>query len=153
MFTARVRTVGLTQRGDLPGGDFAVLRGQRQHFVAARLNGTRLMDVDVGALRGHHALMRAQRGGNDGQIRLRAADQKLHVRLRGAAQFLDRLARLRAVDIFAIAGRLLQVGFLQALQNRRMRTFAVIAFKSNHTVTSIFFAAPGTSLPGQTPRL
>ena len=134
MLMGGVPPVGLTVLTNLMGGDFPLLGGQGKHLVAAGLDGSRLVDVDVPRLGTQRSLVGAQDGGNHRGVGLSAPHQKLHRRLRGLAGLADQVPGMVTVGVHAVARRLLQIGLGQDLQNLRVGPLPVVAFKSNHVL-------------------
>ena len=62
----------------------------------------------------------------DGEICLRAARDKVNVRLRTAKSFSDEAGGFESKRVHYVSGLLLQVGSRQCLQNSWVRTFRVI---------------------------
>ena len=117
---------------DLPGGDLPVLGWQREHLVAAGLDGSCLMDVDVPRLGTQGSLVGPEDRGNHGGVGLGASHQKLHRRLRGLTGLADELPGVVTVGVQAVARCLLQIGLHQSLQNFGVGPLPVVAFKPNH---------------------
>ena len=67
------------------------------------------MDVDVAALGADHALVGLQDGGDHGRIRLRPADEEMHLGVRAVEHVANHVRRFRAMGILPVAERLLQV--------------------------------------------
>ena len=92
-------------RAQRPGQKAAVFVGlQRQHLVARRLHCAGLMHGDVAARGGCNAFPGAENRGEDGGVRLRPADKKIHVRFRvfhGEADLFlcPRRKRVRSVGV------------------------------------------------------
>ena len=91
------------------------------------------------------ALMRPQRRGKEGEIRLRAADEKVNVRVRPLDLGANQIARAFADRVLAVAGRLIEIGFRHARKNPRMRALQIIAFKTNHIALSSKMASSESS--------
>ena len=123
---------------NLPGVYFAVSGGQRQHLVAGGLHGAGFMHVDVAVVGAEHALPGPERGFDDDEVRLRAADQKLHVGPGRGAGGANEVTGLVAVMIFAVAGRLFEIALGEKFQNARMRAFFVVRFKTKHGCHLLF---------------
>ena len=97
-------------------GDLAVRGGgQRQHFVTRRFHRAGLVHVDVSGVRTQRTLVRAKNRCNNGGIRLRAADEKMHVHVLATACFADLRARQIANFVLAVADSLHHIRFTKAL--------------------------------------
>ena len=62
-------------------------------------------------------------------IGLSSSHQEKHICIRAAAGFTDLLLCRITVFVCAIAGKLLHIGFQKLLEDRRMRSLAVIVYK------------------------
>lgn len=87
--------VFLAVDGEVRRIDFAKMVWQRQHLVPAKLDGSRLVYADVPAAGRDDTLVGVQQGVNDSRVRLRAANQEMHLRLRAVAGGADFLPRCR----------------------------------------------------------
>ena len=134
MLAAEVAVVCLERVAYLLRGDLASGRGEGERLVAAVLHGAGLVDVDVGALRAEHALVRAEQGGDDRDIGLRAAHQEMDVGVGAVEDIADAPGGFLAVRILPVAQGLLQVRGLQRLQDLRTASFQIIAFEMEHTL-------------------
>ena len=92
------------------GSHLTVVLGQGDDFVAAGLNGPRLMYVDVAGIYGYDALVARQHTINNGGIGLRAAHEEIDVGIGALAGLSDFLAGLVAPDVGAVGGTLHLVG-------------------------------------------
>ena len=115
---------------DLLGAQTAAFVRERKHLVAAGLDGAGLMHGDVARVCGDHALPRLERRGKHGEVGLRAAHQKVHMRFRRLAQIADNARSLLAVFVFSIAWGCVEVGLLQAGEYARVRAFAIVAIQA-----------------------
>ena len=88
---------------------------QREHLVPAMLDGAGLVNVDVSALGGDHAVISAQQRIEHDLIGLRTADEEEDLCLRAANGSTDLLFGLLAVTVRAVACELLKIGPIQAL--------------------------------------
>ena len=124
----------------LRGADFAVgCRGKREYLVTGRLHSARLVHVDVSRFRAQRALVRAQNRRNHRRVRLRAADEEVHVDVVSAARRADLGARRVADLVLAVADSLHQIRVTKPLENLRMAALRIITVKVNHTHSSLFF--------------
>ena len=119
---------------DLLSGDFPLLGRQRQHLVAAGLDGSCLVDVDVSRLCAQGSLVGPQDGGDHGGVGLGTAHQKFHRRIRGLAGLADKFPGVIAVGVHTVARRLLQIGLGQGLQNFGVGPLPVVTFKAYHVL-------------------
>ena len=99
----------------------------------------RLVDVDVAALGGEHAVVRAQQRIEHDLVGLRAADEEEDLRLRAADGSADLLFGLLAVTVRAVARKLLKISLIQALQDFRVSALGIIVDKGQHICPSRFF--------------
>ena len=109
---------------------FSVFVGNAQYFMAAGLDGAGFMHGDMAGIRRNHALPGPQRRGKHGQVGLRAAHQEMYVHIRPLAQVANDFRRLAAIFVLAVPGRLHKVRLLQALQDARVRAFAIVAVEA-----------------------
>lgn len=130
--------MGLHRCPHLLGGDFPVLRGEREHLVAGRLDGSGLVAVDVAGVGAQHPLVGPQSGGDDGGVGLGAPHQKLHRSLRGLAQVPDEPPGPVTVRVHPVAGGLLHVGASQGIQKGGVAPLGVVTFPSNHGKTLLW---------------
>ena len=118
---------------DLLRADFAVRRGgQREHLVSGRFDRAGLVDVDVPGFGAQRALVRAQRGGDHGRVRLRAADEEVHVDVVPPAGGADLRARRSADFVLAVARRLQEIRLRKPLENLRVAALCIIAVEIDH---------------------
>lgn len=124
-----VRAEGIQYLG---GGDFSIRGREREHLVACGFDGARLVDVNMSRGGAQHALMRAEQGGNDGGVGLRAA----HEEVDGGVRCLTELPYGRgsglAVGVVPVAGRLLQIRLAELFKNQGVASLRIIAFKMKH---------------------
>ena len=108
-------------------------------LVAGGLDRARLMDVDMAGIGGDHALPRAKRGGNDRRVGDRAADHKVHVRLRAGKARTDDAARLGAEIVHAVAAGRDKVIFLKCGEHLRVRALGIIVAERDHGKARPYF--------------
>lgn len=109
MLEVRVVEVFGAEAVHLFGGQFAVVGGDCEHLMAGGFDGSRLVDVDVAGCGCYDAFVRAESGGDDCGVGLRAADEEMHVDVGILADLADEGACLGADSVVAVAG-VLQVG-------------------------------------------
>ena len=109
----------------------ARMRGQGDHLVAGEFDGSALVDVDVSGLGGDHRLMPAQQRGDHHAIGLRAAGEKMHIRVR-AAELADPVGGAAAPEVPAVARLGDQVALGQRLEDLGMAALRIIAQKVQH---------------------
>ena len=133
----RVLVVGV---GPVRGADgvevgrvqLAVRRNDGQHLVPRGLDGAGLVHGDVPGVGADRALMRPERAGEHRQVRLRPADEKMHLRVRRGAQFPHPRARGVRDSFDAVAARLDEIVLLQRPQDLGDGALGVVGFKSDH---------------------
>ena len=108
-------------------------------LVAGGFNCARFMDVDMAGIGGDHALPRAKRGGDDRRVGDRAADHKVHVRLRAGKARTDDAARLGAEIVHAVAAGRDKVIFLKCGEHLRVRTLGIIIAERDHGKARPYF--------------
>ena len=128
----RVLPVALIDDSYLVCGDLALLAGHGDDLVSRRLDRSRLVDVDMAALGGDHALVGAQRGGYDREVGLCAADEEMYVGVGHAAELPYVTAGRLAVRVLAVTRRLFHVCGGEPLQYKGVGPLAVVAFKTDH---------------------
>ena len=102
--------------------------------MAAGLNGSCLVDIDMSRLGAQGSLVGPQDGGDHGGVSLGTAHQKLHRRLRGLAGLADKFPGVVAVGVQAVARRLLQIGLGQGLQDFGVGPLPIVTFKAYHVL-------------------
>ncbi|KXT83465.1 hypothetical protein STRDD11_01492 [Streptococcus sp. DD11] len=120
VFVVAVVPVVCQRLFNLLGSQFAVLAGDFQDLMAAKLNGPGFMDTDMAALGGDDALVGAEQRCDDDLIGLGAPDQKPNLRLRTLAGFPDSSFGRGGELIAAVAAGLHHIGFCQFFHNARM---------------------------------
>ena len=119
----------LQETADLPGVELSGVLGQRQHLVAAGLDGAGLMGGDVARFGGDYTLVGAQDGTDDRFVGLRAADEEFHPRAGAGARPADEVPGLFTVGILSVAGRLLEIGRDKPGEDGGVRALRIIAGK------------------------
>ena len=104
-------------------------------LVAGSLDSAGLMGVDMGGVRGDDRLIRLQERLNDNEVRLRAANQKMDVRVRRGTDLSDGLPGGLTAGVHAVADSLLQIRVHQCLEDLGMGTFTVIVAEAVHDYT------------------
>lgn len=110
---------------------FSVFVGNAQYFMAAGLDGAGFMHGDMAGIRRNHALPGA---GNAAESTVRLACVPPIRKCTSTSGLWHRLAndfrRLAAIFVLAVPGRLHKVRLLQALQDARVRAFAIVAVEA-----------------------
>ena len=111
--------------------------------MSGRFYRARFVRLDVRGLRCKHSLMRTQCGGNDGNIRLCAANQKMYRRIGSFAFLFYHVSGIFAVRIVSVACGLLKICRRKTVHYLRQRTLEIVAFKSYHDfLTSTLTLSP-----------
>ena len=118
----------------LLGAEAPIRRRQGQDLVAGGLDGAGLMGGDMAHFRRNHSLVGFQNGSDHRGVGLGAPHQKVDLGLGLLAKGQNGFPGLLAIGIGAIAGGLLQVGFLQGCQDAGMAAFGIIALELDHGV-------------------
>lgn len=132
MLSGLVAVVIFAEPEDLLCGDFAAVIGQCEHLVSGGLDGAALVDGDMPGIRADDALMRPERGGDERQICLSTAGDKVNVSIGGCAEFFQPAGCFFAVFVLAVSAGLFHVGLVEKFQNGRVRSFRVVAVKKYH---------------------
>ena len=132
-----VVVVGIGVEGSAPAAHIgsahlALVGRQRDDLVAGVLDGTGLVGGNMAGGCSQHALPALQHGRNDDGVGLGAAGDKVHICIRAAAGSADLCLGAGAVGIGAVAGHLFKIGLGQLLQDRGVRTLAVVVLKIKH---------------------
>ena len=130
--------------GDGGGGELAVRAGHGDHLVAGGLDRAGLVHMDVAGVGRDHGLPRAQEGGRGELVRLRAADEEVHVGVRAGEAGADGVGRAAAVVVEPVARRGAEVGVAQGAQHVRVRTLGVIVLKAEHGGSPFVWTGFGT---------
>ena len=130
--------------GDGGGGELAVRAGHGDHLVAGGLDRAGLVHIDVAGVGRDHGLPRAQEGGRGELVRLRAADEEVHVGVRAGEAGADGVGRAAAVVVEPVARRGAEVGVAQGAQHVRVRTLGVIVLKAEHGGSPFVWTGFGT---------
>ena len=123
------RTVALPRRADafdVGSIDLAFDGRGVEDLVAAALDDAGLVHVDVSGIGGDDALPGQEDRIDDGRVRLRAADQEVHVGVGGLAGLADQVAGAPAVLVGAVAARLFHVGGDEGVEHPGVRAFLVV---------------------------
>lgn len=134
---ALVGVVAAAQVPNLGGRNLSVGGWKGQNLVAAGFYGPRLVDGDVATLRRDDSLMAPQNRVDDGEVCLSAPHQKMHCRLWSATFLPDKLCRLLAKFILAVAHRLLEVCLCKGGKNLRAAALRIVALEISHTITPL----------------
>ena len=110
----------------------ALVAGDGEHLVAAKLDGARLVASDVASLGSNDALVGRKQHINHRRVGLRAAHQKKHVGIGGLAGLANKLLGTLGVHIGTIAGLRLHVGVDERLQHCRMCAVGIVVVKREH---------------------
>ena len=94
--------------------------------MAATLNDAGLMHVDVAGIGGDNTLPGQKDRIDDGGVRLRAADQEVHVGVGGLAGLADQVAGALAVLVGAVAAGLFHVGGDEGVEHPGVCAFLVV---------------------------
>ena len=108
---------------------FAFVLRNCDHFMAAVLNGSRLMAGYMAGLCCDHALIRFQHGADHNGICLRTARQEINICLWTFARLPDFLFCTFTVWIRSVSGYFLQICFHKSLKDLFMCSFRIIIFK------------------------
>ena len=87
------------------------------------------MTAYVSGLRRKNTFITVQDRTYDRGIGLGSSHQEKHLCIRAATGFTDLLLGRITVFVRAIAGKLLHIGFQKLLEDRRMRSLAIIIYK------------------------
>ena len=118
----------------LVGADFSIAGGRGLALVARVLDRAGLVHVDVPGVGADDALPWAQGGLDDDEVRLRAANEEVHIGRGRTCTLANQASRALAHLVAAIAAKRLVVNSLERLENLRERAFAVIAVESDHGI-------------------
>ena len=126
--------VGILQPGfqaipDIFRGQFPIMVRKGQYFVAPGFDRPGFMHADVPALRGDHALPRAEEGIDHDSVRLCSAGEKKDIRLRRSAGRTDFFPGRFRKNIQSVARRFQQVCLSQPLKDQGMRSFHIVRGK------------------------
>ena len=117
---------------DLVGPHLALVFGQREHLVSRRLDGPRLVDVDVSRRCGQHPFVPAQQAVDDRGVGLGAAHQQIDLGLGRSARLADELAGMGRMGVASVSGALFEVGLDQAAHHLGMGSLHVVAIEMKH---------------------
>ena len=114
------------------GRELAVRAGHGDHLVAGGLDGAGLVHVDVAGVGRDHGLPRAQERGRGELVRLRAADEKVHVGIRAGEAGADGVGCAAAVVVEPVACGDAEVCVAQGAQHVRVGALGVIVLEAEH---------------------
>lgn len=114
------------------GVHLALVAGNGEHLVAAKLDSARLMAGDVASLSSNDALVRREQHVDHRRVGLRAAHQKKHVGVGRLTDLADKLLGTLGVRIGTVAGLRLHVGVDERLQHCRMCAVGIVVVKREH---------------------
>ena len=117
---------------EIIGVHLALVAGDGEHLVAAKLDGARLVAGDVAGLGGNDALVRREQHVDHRRVGLRAAHQQEHIRIRCLAGLADELLGMLGMRVGTVAGLRLHIGIDERLQHRRVRTVGIVVVKREH---------------------
>ena len=118
----------------LIGADFAIVSRCGFALVARVLDRAGLVHVDVPRVDADDALPWAQGGLDDDEVRLRAANEEVHIGRGRTCTLANQASRALAHLVAAIAAKRLVVNSLERLEDLGERAFAVIAVESDHGI-------------------
>ena len=118
----------------LVGADFAIVSRCGFALVARVLDRAGLVHVDVPRVGADDALPWAQGGLDDDEVRLRAANEEVHIGRGHTCTLANQAGRALAHLVAAIAAKRLVVNSLERLENLGEGAFAVIAVESDHGI-------------------
>ena len=134
MFMRSIRPVAVMGLFDLRRRNLSVLARQSKNFMAARLNSTGFMNIDMSGLRASAP--------DTGEVPRRSRSdwseclpQEMDVHVLPANYFLDTGSCLFAVRIFPYPTLCSHIRIYQFLKDGRMRSFHIIILKHNHSLT------------------
>ena len=110
----------------------ALVAGDGEHLVAAKLDGARLVAGDVTSLSSNDALVGRKQHVDHRRVGLRAAHQKKHVGIGGLTGLANKVLGTLGVRIGAVAGLRLHIGVDERLQHRRMGAVGIVVVKREH---------------------
>lgn len=114
------------------GGELAVCAGHGDHLVAGGLDRAGLVHVDMAGVGCDHGLPRAQERSRGEQVRLRAADEKVHVGIRTGKAGADSIGRTAAVVVEPVAGGGAEIRVAQGAQHVRVCALGIVILKAEH---------------------
>ena len=110
----------------------ALVAGDGEYLVAAKLDGARLVAGDVAGLGSNDTLVGRKQHVDHRRVGLRAAHQKKHVGIGGLAGLANKLLGTLGMCIGAVAGLRFHVGIDERLQHRRVCAVGIIVVKREH---------------------
>ena len=100
--------------------------------MARGLDGTSLVDIDVGLFGGNHALGAMEETVNHGGVGLRAPDKEIDASLVEAAGVEYELLGIEGETVVAIAGSLHEVGVEHPVEDFRSGAAHIVAVEMKH---------------------
>lgn len=113
--------------------NLAVVSRKGEYLMATRLDGTRLVDVDVCGLGSQYAFVMREEGIDDGGVGLGASDEEVDVETIIGTSLTHKLLSLGCNGILTVAYGLLEVGIDQPLEYLRVATLHVIGIEVEHS--------------------
>ena len=110
----------------------ALVAGDGEHLVAAKLDGTRLVAGDMAGLGGNNALVGRKQHVNHRRVGLCAAHQEKYIGIRSLAGLTDKLLGTLGVCIGTVAGLRLHIGVDERLQHCRMCAVGIVIVEREH---------------------
>ena len=117
---------------EIIGVHLALVTGDGEHLVAAKLDGACLMASNVAGLGGNDALVRSEQHIDHRRVGLRAAHQQEHIRVRRLAGLADKLLGTLGVRVGTVAGLRLHIGIDERLQHRRVCAVGIVVVEREH---------------------
>ena len=114
------------------GVHLALVAGDGEHLVAAKLDGARLVAGNVASLGSNDALVRRKQHVDHRRVSLRAAHQEKHVGVRRLAGLANKLLGTLGMCIGTVAGLRLHIGVDERLQHCRMCAVGIVVVKREH---------------------
>ena len=100
--------------------------------MAGGLDRAGLVHVDVAGVGCDHGLPRAQERSRGEQVRLRAADEKMHVGIRTGKAGTDSIGRTAAVVVEPVAGGGAEIRVAQGAQHVRVCALGIVILEAEH---------------------
>ena len=117
---------------EILGMHLALVAGDGEHLVAAKLDGARLVAGNVAGLGGNHALVRRKQHVNHRRVGLRAAHQQKYVGIGSLTGLANKLLGTLGVCIGTVAGLRLHIGVDERLQHCRMCAVGIVIVEREH---------------------
>lgn len=116
------------------GSDLAVMARKDEDLMAAVLDGSTFVHVDVCRLGSHHSLMTSQEGIDDRCIGLRPAYKKLHQGIWCLARLTYEFLSLGTIVVSTIAHGVFKIGLDKALHHFGMCTCSIVGSEIQHGI-------------------